>query len=176
MLISEHAVILEKLEEMEEVIEKLPKVDHNEYTLFFEFVREYVDQYHHNKEEDYYFKWIVKRNPALEFGPIACMLKEHNQGREYIQNAANALEINDTTALKNNINGFIDLLRSHIEKENTVLYKMADDIDRQTQDGDSQLLAAFQEINKNLEKTPLKFGIYAKEIKEVNDGCCGSCT
>ena len=102
---------------------------------------------------------MIKRNPGMEHGPIACMLGEHDQGRNLIKTAETALANGDCDVFKADTAKFIDLLRAHIDKENTILYRMADDIDRQTQDGDSAMLPAFLEINKNLEEIPKKFNL-----------------
>ena len=173
MLINEHSIILDRLDKIEALLTKLPSVDRREFSIFFEFVKEYVDEFHHNKEEGFYFKWMIKRNPTMEHGPIACMLFEHQEGRDLITDSENDLKKNDIVSFESNLKAFIVHLRDHIEKENSLLYKMADDIDSETKDGDSILMPAFNDINENLKHTPLKFGIVEKD---ANSGCCGSCT
>lgn len=177
LLREEHAYILDRMEKVETLLQDLTNVDRREFTNFFEFVREFVDEYHHQKEEGFYFKWMVKRNPQMEHGPIACMLGEHDQGRNLIISAEKNLNQNKTEQFKEDVLAFILLLRGHIDKENTVLYMMADGIDAKTNDGDSNLLPAFEEINKNLVATAEKFSFISKKEKEDAPGeCCGSCT
>ena len=64
------------------------------------------------------------------------MLKEHTQGREYIAQMNKSLESKDTTEFNTAATKYRDLLTSHIEKENNVLFSMADQlIDETEQDG-----------------------------------------
>ena len=176
ILEQEHSIILEVLLKMEQSLIEPFKISNNEYQLFFEFIKEYADEFHHKKEEELYFKWIIKKNPGLEFGPIACMLKEHEEGRGYINSAEEALKTDNVELVKTSIKSFIELLRAHIDKENTVLYKMADSINEQTQDGDLELMPEFERVNKTLSKTPVKFGVKDPLNKEESTSCCGHCS
>jgi hemerythrin-like domain-containing protein len=60
------------------------------------------------------------------------MLHEHNQGRDYIRNASESLalyEAGDVTAvadLRFNLLSYAELLTNHIQKENRILYPMAE--------------------------------------------------
>ena len=54
------------------------------------------------------------------------MLAEHVQGREYIGEMASALETNDFSEFNEALALYADLLRNHIDKENNVLFVMAD--------------------------------------------------
>ena len=159
ILKQEHDIILSELNQIEIALGQLPSTPRNQFERFFAFVREYVDEFHHEKEEELYFKWMIKRNPQVEFGPIACMLKEHDQGRELLNASESALARNDIESLKTNIHSFIQLLRDHIDKENNILYNMADGIDLQTKDGDKTLLHAFEDYNYAKKDIPTKFDL-----------------
>ena len=56
------------------------------------------------------------------------MLYDHNQGREYIALMNKTVEAKNLTALNDAAAKYRDLMRSHIEKENNVLFVMADKI------------------------------------------------
>jgi len=93
-----------------------------------DFLKTFADKCHHGKEEGLYFPNLEKVGIPKEGGPIGQMLLEHVQGRGYISAMSGALEgekirIKDfATAAR----GYIDLLRAHIEKENTVLFALGD--------------------------------------------------
>ena len=75
---------------------------------------------------------VVDLYSMNEAGPIAAMLYEHDLGRTYVAAAANALEgagrgeAGAMEALRENLGGYIALLRAHIDKEDRFLYPMAD--------------------------------------------------
>jgi hemerythrin-like domain-containing protein len=56
------------------------------------------------------------------------MLQEHQQGRAYIAQMNKSLQERDLTKCQLLAAKYRDLLRSHIEKENNVLFVMADDL------------------------------------------------
>jgi len=97
-----------------------------------QFFRLFTDACHHGKEEDVLFPELVEQGVPGEEGPIAVMLREHQQGRMLIRRMRAAL-----AALKGGVvaaadeldaagRGYIDLIRDHIGKEDHVLFEMAD--------------------------------------------------
>ena len=80
------------------------------------------------------------------------MLHEHEMGRNYIKmmNAAfveyMAGDISLSKDIMQNIHGYVSLLRDHIEKENNVLFVMADNLlSEKSQD---ELLEGFEKIEE----------------------------
>ncbi len=63
-------------------------------------------------------------------GPIGVMLKEHEQARSYVKGMKEALKnINDPKARKQfveNAWAYVHLLKQHIDKEDNILYPMAE--------------------------------------------------
>lgn len=120
----DHDLILEGLDVLQRVAEGVgggATVPVDKLRELLRFFREFADQYHHKKEEDALF-------PALEGagmpnqGPIGVMLQEHDEGRRLLQEMKDGLpNLDPATAFD-----YIDLLRSHIDKENQVLFHMAD--------------------------------------------------
>lgn len=119
-----------------------------------EFIAKYADEFHHAKEEEIYFKWIIQRQPPLEFGPINCMLGEHNTGRSHVAAAESAIlaykegDQSCAATVKDSLLSFIELITSHIEKEDNVLYKMAESLNNQTGDGDEMMFGQFAAVAK----------------------------
>jgi len=65
-------------------------------------------------------------------GPIAVMLQEHDEGRRRMKAVADALpqagsgDASALTSVRSNLLAYVQLLRAHIDKEDNVLYPMAD--------------------------------------------------
>jgi len=97
-----------------------------------DFIRNYADRFHHAKEEDILFIELIKNGMPEKNSPIEAMLMEHDQGRAHVrgmENAAqNALdgETGQTPALIEHANGYAELLRGHIDKEDSILYPLAE--------------------------------------------------
>lgn len=106
------------------------------YSELLRFFRVFVDQCHHGKEENHLFKELVKAGVPNETGPVGVMLHEHSQGRRYIVQMNQSLEAEDPNGFETAATEYRDLLRNHIEKENNVLFVMADRmLDEGQQDG-----------------------------------------
>jgi len=96
-----------------------------------EFIQAYADERHHRKEERGLFPALERCGVPHDAGPIGVMLHDHAMARELVAEMAAALRdvrhgvpgIEDFTgaALK-----YVALMRDHIQKENTVLFPMAD--------------------------------------------------
>lgn len=96
------------------------------------FFRLFADACHHGKEEDLLFPELEACGIPRDGGPIGVMLAEHQQGRAFVKQMLEHLpqaRTGDTSAIKALIEagrGYIDLLRQHIDKEDNVLFMMAD--------------------------------------------------
>src|SRR5574341_233962 len=136
VLKEEHALILEALEALERKIAQVERgapVDRAYFEKAVEFLRTFADQCHHGKEEHLLFKTMVERGFPREAGPIAVMLHEHDVGRAFVRGIAEAAtspaaDPAPVRRIIENGRGFIQLLRAHIEKENTILFPMADNV------------------------------------------------
>ena len=104
--------------------------DHLEQLL--EFFKVFVDTCHHTKEEELLFPALEDVGVSRESGPIGVMLKEHQQGREYVvkMKAALARYLDDDRAAVRDLiktaRAYITLLNQHIDKENNVLFPIAE--------------------------------------------------
>ncbi len=97
-----------------------------------EFFRTFVDKCHHGKEEELLFPALEEVGVSREGGPIGVMLKEHQQGRDLVakMNAALAQYSEGNRGAVSDLiqhaRAYIVLLTQHIDKENHVLFPMAD--------------------------------------------------
>jgi hemerythrin-like domain-containing protein/uncharacterized protein (DUF2249 family) len=136
VLKDEHDLILQALDAMEHKIAGLETgapPDRAYFEKAVEFLRTFADQCHHGKEEHLLFKTMLDRGFPLQGGPIAVMLSEHELGRSFIRGIADGAAVlgKDPAAAQQVIASgreYIQLLRAHIDKENTILFPLADNV------------------------------------------------
>jgi hemerythrin-like domain-containing protein len=123
----EHEAILAALQVLNSMIDSGEQVPADELNGFIGFLKEFADKCHHSKEEDILFPALTRAGLPLEGGPVGVMLGEHVQGREYIQAMENAAEGSpDYAGFAKSARQYAELLRQHIQKENNVLFVMAE--------------------------------------------------
>jgi hemerythrin-like domain-containing protein len=133
-LMSEHRAIervLDALVAFADDVERRGATDKEELLRFVTFLREFADAGHHGKEEDILFQAMVEGGFPNEDGPIGAMLRDHDEGRSLVgilderaRQSADWSEA-DRRQIGDAGRGFADLMRSHIEKEDEILYPMA---------------------------------------------------
>ncbi len=136
VLKDEHELILQALDALEQKISALERgapPDQAYFEKAVDFIRTFADRCHHGKEENLLFRTMVNRGFPLQGGPIAVMLHEHDVGRAFVRGLAEATAqvATDPAAAQRiieNGRGYIQLLRAHIDKENTILFPMADHV------------------------------------------------
>jgi len=95
-----------------------------------DFSVNFTDRCHHKKEEGHLFPVLINKGIPNIKGPVRQMLEDHRQGRETLKKIAANLEDFSTEKsipLAQNVFHYADLLEKHIEKENTILFKMAEE-------------------------------------------------
>jgi len=133
LLMDEHQLILRALDALDAFAGKLARggEDKAELTRFVAFIRDFADARHHGKEEDILFEAMIGAGFPRQAGPIAVMLMEHDEGRGRLavmrELAAQAAPWTDAdrARLGEAAHGYTSLLRGHIEKEDSILYPMA---------------------------------------------------
>jgi hemerythrin-like domain-containing protein len=130
---------------------KAANLDHLEQIA--NFLTTFADRCHHGKEEDLLFPALVDAGIPNEGGPIGVMLAEHAQGRTFIRAMGDALsrlhaggDANAVPAYAEAALGYVQLLRGHIAKENTVLFVMAEQ--RLSPEAHVQLAEGFEQIER----------------------------
>ncbi|MFT3915822.1 MAG: hemerythrin domain-containing protein [Anaeromyxobacteraceae bacterium] len=99
---------------------------------FCTFLREFADGQHHAKEEDVLFAEMVRHGFPERAGPVAVMRDEHERGRALVRRLSAAAELpgawddGDREAIAEAAHAFAHLLRAHIQKEDGVLYPLAE--------------------------------------------------
>lgn len=134
---NEHDAILFVLKVVDEMM--LSKKERAELLKYYDelvyFLKIFADKCHHGKEENYLFKELVDKGIADQGGPIGVMLSEHEEGRKYIADMTACLTAKDIPGINAAAASYGSLLRRHIEKENNVLFPIADKVlDEQKQE------------------------------------------
>jgi hemerythrin-like domain-containing protein len=126
-------LVLTALEGMATLVDQQGRLDAVDAGKAIDFIRSFADKYHHAKEEDLLFVEMESVGFSREAGPIAVMLYDHDAGRRHVRQmdeARAAYLKNDKAAAANfaeHASQFAALLRAHIQKEDNILYPMADD-------------------------------------------------
>jgi hemerythrin-like domain-containing protein len=137
ILVEEHSVIQRVLTALEAAAQRVAQGNGPRPEFFLdaaEFIQGFADGCHHRKEEGVLFQAMVAHGLPSQGGPIGVMLAEHEQGRAYtrgMREAAGRLQAGDESARRDlvlNALGYAALLRQHIDKENNVLFPMADQV------------------------------------------------
>jgi hemerythrin-like domain-containing protein len=131
----EHQMILMVLDAAEREAQRIQASGQVQVELveeMLDFFRTFADRCHHAKEEKLLFVRMEQRGMPVQGGPIAVMLQEHDEGRRRLAAVSDALpgaEEGDPAAIasvRSNLLAYVRLLRAHIDKEDHVLYPMAD--------------------------------------------------
>ena len=167
---NDHVNILRLIDVMDKMIlVKSTNTEHFEKAV--NLIKSYADGLHHAKEENLLFPLMVKRGYSFEQGPIAVMLHDHAQGRDYVKGMTEGIadyKSGNESALSKiyeNMRDYIILLRNHIAKENNVLFRMADNA--LSENDQQELLEEFTKVeNKGVCGGVLKDCIAVIEVLE----------
>lgn len=133
----EHKIILKVLDAVKHEAQGIAdtgKLNVENLNKMLDFFRMFVDRCHHGKEEEYLFPTMQKRGFPADKGPIPVMLHEHVGGRNAVKAISEALararqgDAPAKEAVATNLAILDEHLRSHIDKENEVLFPMADKV------------------------------------------------
>jgi len=152
-LIAEHAAITRMLDILEAACARLETggiLARKDFEQMLEFFIVFADRCHHAKEERCLFPALEESGVPRSNGPIGVMLAEHEQGRRYVRQMVKDLEQWDSPASRerfvSSARGYRNLLLMHIQKENGVLFPLADA--RLTAKVDDAMLRGFSALEE----------------------------
>jgi len=157
-LMEEHRIIERVLTALEKQARRLDAGEAVRPSFFLDaadFVRNFADGCHHEKEEDNLFPAMVAHGFQEDEGPVAVMLDEHEQGRQLVGAMCDAVErleggeAEAATEVVRNAMGYVAVLRQHIMKEDNILFPMAEQALPEEQKG--QLAEAFADLDADEE-------------------------
>lgn len=147
---AEHEGIKLMIQILEKAVSDMDKAKVEDLEKMVEFIKIFADKCHHAKEETLLFPALEEAGVPNEGGPIGVMLMEHDMGRSFVAAMSEALEkmkAGDKGAgndFKENAQGYGNLLASHIEKENNILFHMAEM--SFSKEKDEELFEGFEKI------------------------------
>jgi hemerythrin-like domain-containing protein len=154
-LMNEHRVIERMLGILTKASNRLEKgqdIDPGLYVGAVDFLKNFADKCHHTKEEKLLFEKMMERGVSGEVGPIAVMMREHQDGRAHVKSLdkLSKEKMSKTTreGLIKSSRAYVDLLSKHIQKEDNVLYPLANQIlDKEDQ---KELEKGFEEVEEKV--------------------------
>jgi hemerythrin-like domain-containing protein len=155
ILIHDHEIILKVLDAAEQEVKFIDgtgTMHEEKIGQMIDFIRNFADGCHHAKEEKKLFVFMQEHGMPVNGGPIAVMLHDHEMGREFVRGMAAGLEAvkagnaDGIKAVRDNLDGYINLLRMHIHKENNILFPMAARM--MTAEDEERLLAEFEQVER----------------------------
>ena len=168
---NDHIHILKLTDIMEKIVQSQePDVGHLESIV--ELIKKYADGFHHAKEEDLLFPFIGGKGFSKEQGPVAVMLNEHEIGRNYTRGMAENIERysngdkDSLRLIRENMLAYVSLLRNHINKEDNILFRMAENV--LSSDEQQLLLTQFEKVESGLGKDLLhNFVLKIQELSKA---------
>jgi len=152
---AEHRVIERVLAVVSKATDRLENGEKVENELFVgavDFFKNFADRCHHSKEEKLLFEKMIERGMSGEVGPVAVMLHEHEDGRAHVRRIAELsgkrLDKKVASELVEQSRGYVELLSAHIQKEDKILYPMADEI--LTSEDQEELEKGFEEVEEKV--------------------------
>jgi hemerythrin-like domain-containing protein len=133
-MMQEHELIVDVLASLHAMAGKMNSGDsvaRQDVADFGKFFSEFADKCHHGKEEDRLFAKMVDAGFPQDGGPIAVMLAEHEAGRQEVRGlieigaGSGPLSESEKARVIEYAGQFVPLLYGHIQKENNILYPMA---------------------------------------------------
>jgi hemerythrin-like domain-containing protein len=134
-LVNEHRLIKRMLALLERNAQRTAAGEYRSYRFYLDgvaFIRDYADRFHHAKEEDVLFEALVANGMPREHSPVAAMLVEHDRGRAFVKAMEEAARQADDgiagrdAVIAANALAYVALLREHIDKEDDILYPLAE--------------------------------------------------
>jgi hemerythrin-like domain-containing protein len=127
---NEHQAVLLILSIMEEIISLIQMgTDPSKKDIIgiLDFLKEFADKCHHGKEEGILFPELKKTGTPETDGLIQAMLSEHVTGRSLVRKMEDCfLDVPDHVTFTQAAIQYIVLLKNHIQKEENILFPMAE--------------------------------------------------
>ena len=173
ILMEEHRVIERVLASLETAANRLSAGQAIPMDFFLkaaDFIKNFADGCHHKKEEGILFVALAANGMPQDAGPVGVMLAEHEEGRRFtraMREGAQRVQGGDAAALSQviqNALGYVALLRQHIQKEDHILFPMADQVIPIGQH--QQIMAEFNRV-ENEDDVHEKYLRIADELSKV---------
>lgn len=149
----EHEAILFSLKVLEVICGRLEtggNVPADDVISLTGFLKLFADKCHHGKEENFFFPAMEEAGIQRQNGPIGMLLEEHEKGRGLLAGMSSAVSAGGINKNEFIINArdYISLLRSHIDKENKLVFAIGDE--KLTPSANEKLLKEFDKFEEEV--------------------------
>lgn len=148
----EHELILSALTTLDALATRVTAGDRptHEIDRMIDFFEHFADGCHHVKEEQLLFPALIEAGLPGEDGPLVVLMREHEAGRRLLALIRSTLDdLGDADrrhAFVVAVGAYVGLLAQHIEKENRVLFRIAEKmLDEDAREVVGDELAAYDE-------------------------------
>jgi hemerythrin-like domain-containing protein len=127
LLSQEHKTILRALDVLDHMaahVENDQPVEVRDVETILRFLRAFADEHHQAAEESALFPELMKTSAANE-GPLRQMIFEHDQERSLVEGMEDALHTKKGMEFAHFARRLTDLIRTHIRKEDHILFEIA---------------------------------------------------
>lgn len=157
----EHGILRQVLDVLDEVIRNGSEERMADIHELISFLHEFVDRFHHAKEEQLFFPFVVREFPRFQ-KDVEGIFSEHQHAREQFELAENALKEEDWTALGTAARELVRHMTAHVQKEEDGIFPVVDD---------ELSLALDEQINQAYQVFTSEFGgdYYQKAEMFAND-------
>ena len=141
----EHEVILRALAILERAGERLAAgrvVDEAALGELVQLLRTFADKCHHGKEEHQLFPKLREKGVGAT---LVVFLEDHEEGRRYLATLAGSAPPAERAAAGRR---YVGLLRDHIQREDEVLFPMADDV--LSLEDHAELAKRYEEVERDV--------------------------
>lgn len=177
ILSEEHQLILRALAVARRMADRLRaggEVRRAEVADLVDFLRGFADRHHHAKEEEVLFPWMEARGFSRSYGPLACMLGEHESGRQLVREieARGKTLPAEPGLCAAAIETFATHLEHHIAKEDQILFPMADRLG----DGDAEILPRYASAIPDAPLAARKYHAMVEDLERSYPGVDPECS
>jgi hemerythrin-like domain-containing protein len=170
LLMADHELILQGLAVLDSICKDVrggQEVIEDDIRSLLTFLREFADGCHHVKEEAIFFPALIQAGMRPNTGVMKQMNDEHERGRALTAAMQNAVERRKMDDFGLYAGRYIELLREHILKEDTVLFDKADLI--LSDEEDAAIAAGFEQFDT---KARWRHTIHALALRYLAFVCC----
>ncbi len=152
----DHRIIEIMLPTVQRLVEAsgAPSLDATAAEAAVEFLRTFVDAYHHRKEELHLFRTMELRGVHRDVGLVFHLLEEHGRGRRHVRAMADSLrrlaqaDAEAAESFAENAAAYVKLLGHHIREEDAELWPLVARV--LTEGDDEELTKHFAEAEQSV--------------------------
>jgi hemerythrin-like domain-containing protein len=143
--------VIKSLQDAAAALDQCQRLNIQKLHSVVDFLRVYADERHHQREEALFFPILVKRGVPARGCPIGGLNHEHEKGRALVSDLDEGITFYEQQrpgtdqALRQTLQGIIDLYRKHLWMEDVMVFPMAEKLI--TESDDEELKQKFADLD-----------------------------